>query len=612
MRRPGPKAARLRALGRTIAAVTVALAAVLIPAAPALAGPDDFVISDFQSDFYLSADENGNALLRTVETIVAEFPDFDQNHGIERAIPTGYDGHPTDLEVVSVTDGNGQALDWHEPEEGTDGFLVMRVGDADRYVRGTQTYVITYLQHNVVKTFGDTGVQEFYWDVNGDQWRVPMTSVTARLHVDPSLSAALTGDAACYQGYLGGSDGCSNQSEVDAAGEVAYEATATGILPSQTLTIAVAFENGTFAERSTSPWASPVFYLELVAGAIAIAFGIGAAVRRRTLFAHGHGRPTIVAEYLPPKEANVIVSAIVLGKTKRAVAAQLVDLAVRRNIRIIEEPSIALFSSRPNYTLQLVTADGLKNEELRLAKAFLGRGLEPGATKTLKKNDTVLAREVYSLMQGFKTSTEGREYFKKVPFFARFGPLFFGFGASFATVFLFFAVIGDARDPLLPGIVALLATIAYVVVLSTVSRKPLTEKGAELRDYLKGLELYIRVAEQKRIEILQSPQGAERTPVDTGDKAVMLTLYERVLPYAVLFNQERQWAKTLGDFYDDQPPEWYSGSSTFNTAAFATGISSVSSIASTAYSTSSSSSSGGSSGGGSSGGGGGGGGGGGW
>lgn len=602
----------MRRLGRILVTLGVTIAAVVLLAAPASADVDDFEVSSFHSVFELSADGNGNARLRTVETIVAEFPDFDQNRGIERALPTSYDGHPTDLEIESVTDGDGRELDWHEPEDGTDGFLVMRVGDPDRYVRGTQTYVITYTQHNVVRSFSDTGVQEFYWDVNGDQWRVPMGSVTAELRVDPAIADGLTGSAACYQGYEGSTTVCAEQSEVSADDEIAYTASALDLSDFQTLTISVAFDNGTFVERSRSPWASPMFYLQLALSAIVVAFGIGALVRRRTMFADGRGRPTIVAEYLPPKEANVIVSAIVLGKTKRAVAAQLIDLAVRRNIRIIEEPSIALFSSRPNYTLQLLTAEGMRNEEERLAQAFLGGGLKPGATKTLKKNDTELAKEVYTLMQGFKSSTEGREYFKKVPFFARFAPLFFGLGAAAGALVFFFAVLGDARDWQLPTAVAGLVVVSVIAIVATVSRKPLTEKGAELRDYLKGLELYIRVAEQRRLEILQSPQGAERTPVDTSDKAVMLKLYERVLPYAVLFNQEKQWAKTLGDFYDNQPPDWYSGSSSFSTAAFASGISSVSSFTSTSYSGSSSSSSGGSSGGGSSGGGGGGGGGGGW
>lgn len=602
----------MKRLVRFVAPAVLVIASVALIATPAHAGIDDFVIDDFHSDFYLSTDENGNAELRTVETIVAQFPDFDQNRGIERALPTWYDGHPTDLEVESVTDGNGNRLDWHEPEEGVDGLLIMRIGDPDRFVRGTQTYVITYTQHHVVRYFGNTDVQEFYWDVNGDQWRVPMTSVSASLYVDDALQPRLTGDTACYQGYVGSSDPCTSESGIVTGAEPVYEASSSGLLAGQGLTLAVAFEDGTFVERSTSPWASPFFYVQLVFALIAVVLGIVALAQRATLFANGRGRPTIIAEYLPPRETNVIVSSIVLGKTKRAVAAQLIDLAVRRKIRIIEEPPNGFFATKPNYTLQLLTGDGLKNEEESIAKAFLGSGLEPGSTKTLKKSDTALAKKVYTLMQGFRSSTEGREYFKKIPFFARFGPMFFGLGATFGAMFMFFLILGDARDLLLPAIVGGLALVAGIVIMAVVTRKPLTEKGAELRDHLKGLELYIRVAEQQRIQMLQTPMGAERTPVDTSDKAVMLELYERVLPYAVLFNQEQQWAKVLGDFYDNQPPEWYSGAHAFNTAAFATGISSMSSVASTAYSGSSSSSSGGSSGGGSSGGGGGGGGGGGW
>jgi uncharacterized membrane protein len=105
--------------------------------------------------------------------------------------------------------------------------------------------------------------------------------------------------------------------------------------------------------------------------------------------------------------------------------------------------------------------------------------------------------------------------------------------------------------------------------------------------------------------MLQSPQGAERVPVDTTDPRVMLRLYESLLPYAVVFGQEKQWAKELAVLYGEgNSPAWYSGSSgSFNAAAFSAGIGSLSTSAS------SSSSSGGSGGGGSAGGGGGGGGG---
>src|SRR5690606_36902908 len=64
----------------------------------------------------------------------------------------------------------------------------------------------------------------------------------------------------------------------------------------------------------------------------------------------------------------------------------------------------------------------------------------------------------------------------------------------------------------------------------------LSDKGLALRRYLKGLEMYIKVAEKDRIKMLQSPEGAEKIAIkDATNPAELVKLYERVLPYAVLF-----------------------------------------------------------------------------
>ena len=115
--------------------------------------------------------------------------------------------------------------------------------------------------------------------------------------------------------------------------------------------------------------------------------------------------------------------------------------------------------------------------------------------------------------------------------------------------------------------------------------------------------------------MLQSPESVEKVQTVAGDPINMtqlVKLYERVLPYAVLFGQEKEWNKRLGAFYEQTgtQPEWYSGMGVYNAAAFSSAMSGLTTA--TNYASSSSSSSGGSSGGGSSGGGGGGGGGGGW
>ncbi len=48
---------------------------------------DNFVIKSFSADYYLDRNQAKTSTLQTVENIQAEFPSYDQNHGILRSIP---------------------------------------------------------------------------------------------------------------------------------------------------------------------------------------------------------------------------------------------------------------------------------------------------------------------------------------------------------------------------------------------------------------------------------------------------------------------------------------------------------------------------------------------
>jgi uncharacterized membrane protein YgcG len=139
---------------------------------------------------------------------------------------------------------------------------------------------------------------------------------------------------------------------------------------------------------------------------------------------------------------------------------------------------------------------------------------------------------------------------------------------------------------------------------------PLTRLGAETREQLKGLKLFIRLAEADRIAFLQSPDGAQRRP-DPTKPGEMIHLYEKALPYAVRFGLEKKWAKELASRYeqDSRSPYWYSSNGDFTAAAFVVGITGLTASATTWGASASSSSSSGLDGGGFAGGGGGGGGG---
>ncbi|MUG03577.1 DUF2207 domain-containing protein, partial [Bacillus tequilensis] len=85
----------------------------------------------------------------------------------------------------------------------------------------------------------------------------------------------------------------------------------------------------------------------------------------------------------------------------------------------------------------------------------------------------------------------------------------------------------------------------------------LTPEGAERAEHLLGVREFIRVAEADRLRMLQSAEGAERRSDGSID---VVHLYEKLLPYAMLFGEEKTWAEVLETSYADsgQGPDWVS------------------------------------------------------
>ncbi len=596
---------------RILLAIPLALAAVLGfppgPADRAHAGVQDFEFESFESDYYLGVDAEGRSTLRTVERLVAVFPDHDQNRGIQRAIPADYDGHPTDVEIVSVTDENGAPRDFEiESEDGDDDedFVLLTIAVPEgEYVHGEQTYVIEYTQRNVTLHLDDH--IEFYWDANGTGWAQPFGHVTARTHVPDELAAGLIGQQACYVGRSGAGEQC--EITVSAGeGETVFEARADDLGMFETLTFAIGFEPGTFVPRDSSYLASPFAPVQLVSAAVLLLALLWAFILRFTALRDGPGRTFVIAEYAPPEGMSPFMAAVLLKRRQRAVAAQFLDFAVKRNIRIVESPA----AGKNTYTLELVDPAGVEGPELELLKAIFGRRLEPGSSHKLKTHDRVRAKRIVKLINAQRELVLARGLRRKPPAAQVVPPLLLAIVGAVGTAIGGFLLLDDARGGFLPVLLWMLIPIGLIVAFAFLTRRPYTAEGAELRDHLEGLKLYISLAEADRLRMLQSPEGAERVRVDPNDRGEVLKLYEKLLPYSVVFKLEKRWASEIGPYYGDQEPDWYHGQGVFHVALFSAGIGALSSTVSTTYSgSSSSSSSGGSGGGGSSGGGGGGGGG---
>lgn len=593
-RRPGA-AARAVVLAAMLAAVVLAgLLLAVAGAIPARADVDDFSFERLDVEFRLDRADDGTGTLTVVETFVALFPEIDQNRGMRRLVPESYEGAPLNPRLVSITDENGVARESETDSE--DGFYAMtsRAGD---FVHGRQTYVFTYTLENVTRYFADTASDEFFWDVNGTGWPQSFGRVTARVTMPDELDAARTGAQACYVGYQGDVETCPIE-DADAA----VAASVSTVLPYQTMTIAIGFEPGTFTEFDDGYLASPWGWLQ--GGVALLGFGgavaLAGAARARHL-RDAPGRPVIIAEYTPPRGIDALESAVLLGHTTKAIPAEVLEQAVVGSIRIEEGPPKWFGGTK----LKAVLVDpSLADGDGRMLLPGLFPLGVPGEEFEFGRTDTRFSTTAQTVLKAATAELTARGLRRPVRPGVRAWPLLVGIGSAVLVLVLGIVAMAAYVIPLVPVLLIVAAVIAVIVVVALVSHRPLTAAGAETRDHLLGLKQFIEWAEADRIRMLQSPQGAERVPVDVSDPRVKLKLYETLLPYAVVFGQEKQWAAELAVLYGDgRSPGWYAGSSGFNAAAFSAGISHLSA------SSASSSSSGGSSGGGSAGGGGGGGGG---
>lgn len=586
---------------RAIMAVVIGILASLVIATPAAADVDDFDFDSLTVDYTLTRAEDGASRLTVVEEYVARFPETDQNRGMRRIVPDSYNGQPLNPELVSITDGSGAPRASETDVE--DGMYAM-TSRADDYVHGVQTYVFTYTLENVTWTFEDTG-QEFYWDVNGVDWAQPFGEITARLHLDGALADALTGRTACYAGAQGAATACDGiEIEQTPDGGAVVTARAAQVAPYETLTMAVGFADETFTLFDTSFLASPVGWAQGIAGIGLLGAGAFALRSRRRWLRDEPGRPTIIAEYTPPRGIDALESAVLLGKQAKAIPAEVLEQAVVGSIRIIEGER--RFFGGTRLIAELVEPSRADGDGRMLLRGLFPSG-RPGDQYEFGRQDTRLSKVAQTILKAADDELKSRGLRRAVPVGARVWPILLT-GAVGGLVFLFGALAydGGVQSPW-PLVLMILAGLVGVAVIILFAHKPLTREGAEARDHLEGLKVFIAWAEADRIRMLQSPTGAERVRIDVNDPREMLRLYETLLPYAVVFGQEKEWSKQLAVLYTATGaagPVWYYGTGSFDAGSFSAGIGSLSAAA-----TSSSSTSGGSGGGGGAGGGGGGGGG---
>src|ERR1700733_9054202 len=146
-------------------------------------------VSDFQDN--ITVDKDGGALVieRISLTFVGEW------HGIHRFIPIEYPGpdgtnYELYLSLKSVTDGAGGKLKYDSSISSGQRDLKIYIPDA---VDTTRTVEITYRIPNGTRFFKD--YDEFYWNVTGNDWPVPVDAAAATVKFPDGASGSLRAQA---------------------------------------------------------------------------------------------------------------------------------------------------------------------------------------------------------------------------------------------------------------------------------------------------------------------------------------------------------------------------------------------------------------------------------
>src|ERR1051326_1827894 len=176
-------------------------------------------VADFSDTISIS--QNGSAAVHERITLV-----FDGEwHGIHRFIPVEYPGprgtnYTLFLNVVDVTDDNGAKLKYDSST--SNGFRDLKI-----YIPGavdsTRIVDIDYTVRNGMRFFEDH--DEFYWNVTGNDWPVPIDRASAVVNFPANAADSLRAQA--FTGVYGSTEG--NAMSVVKGSAAAFET--TGPLP---------------------------------------------------------------------------------------------------------------------------------------------------------------------------------------------------------------------------------------------------------------------------------------------------------------------------------------------------------------------------------------------
>ncbi len=563
------------------------LLAVVIILAPAAAAAQEKITS---FDVMVEVEKDGDILVTETIGVIALGDQIQRGiyRDLPRAFLKGARTLPYAYDVKSVIrDGKTEP---YAIEKDGNAFRI-RIGDADVFLdSGPHEYEIVYAVKNQVRHFET--YDEIYWNATGNYWAFPIEQARATVRLPGGAEAA---QHAAYTGHEGST---ARDYEYRFDGGAHMFNTRAPLDAGEGMTVAVGFAKGVVDPPSAAD-ARAEWWAE---NASAIVLGAAFLLLGGYLFAMyervGRDPPKgpVFPRYEPPPGHSPAAAHYIYHRGLSghdALIASLVNLAVTKRIEIDVDKKKRQTTLKP-------AAGAATGEVGAVERELQSRLLSSRYELRFGRDYNPTLTSAYEAFRKSLAKNYGAEYFR------------------WNTGYLILAAIGGIGAVVLAADLALVWTglhslaviiLIMMIVAGAYFLPAATKKGQEARTAIEGFRLYLKMAEEAQLNMVEV--GGDAPPPMTVER------YERFLPYAIALGVEKPWTEHFERLMPKEAaeyrPSWAHGN--FGAGRSLAGLNSalVSNLSSgVSSSMPKSSGSSGSGGGGSSGGGGGGGGGGGW
>ncbi|HOV34501.1 MAG TPA: DUF2207 domain-containing protein [Candidatus Dojkabacteria bacterium] len=481
-------------------------------------------ITNFESDIELKQDTD----IFISEKITYHFPE--SKHGIYRDIPVSYKvlggfKRPTTLEIkyLKYYDVNNPSVikDSYE-ESSSNGYIRLKIGNPDEYIIGDYIFEIGYILKDTTNYFDDH--DELYLNITGNNWTVPIENVSANIKVPGNITKSV-----CYTGVKGSTESNCTIEDKSTDSSYALSVNAQYLDAGEGLTVAVAMPKGSLAD--TTARQRREFILSNIG--ILLPIPVVALVFFLIKKNNKNKKLAVVPTYTPPKDIYPLLCAEIVCKSvkNKDISAEIIQLAVDGYIKIVQD-------DKKKYKLVKTDKDSSDLEDARLT---LLNGLFSGKNEIpLKSISTSFGRTMKTINSLLSTERVKKGYIDKKKVNIKnilniTGIVVITFSMLILSKSSQNANLGLAIGLLISGIILMIASTKLDIK---------TSKGNKLYYDLLGLKMYINTAEKRRIEFHNNPKKYSG-------------VFEKLLPYAIIFGLEKKWVKEFKDIY--KQPDWYQG-----------------------------------------------------